>query len=56
MARGAVAVRRVAPCATWVSTGAVQYGGEVRHGVPAPVFGVGRVSLMRLLGGCSVVS
>ena len=28
MARGAVAVRCVAPCATWVSYGAVQYGGE----------------------------
>ena len=28
MARGAMAVRCVAPCATWVSTGAVQYAGE----------------------------
>ena len=27
MARGAVAVRCVAPCATWVSYGAVQCGG-----------------------------
>ena len=56
MARGAVAVCCVAPCATWVSYGAVQYGGGGAARVPAPVFSGDRVLVMQRSGGSSVVS
>ena len=56
MARGAVAVRCVAPCATWVSYGAVQYGGGGTASALAPVSGGDRVSVMRWSGGFGVVS